>query len=90
MPAGFGTFGELGKAVRKGDLTGYRNKEFAFFEDAIGQHSNVRQVSRPYESVFVAHRKRGDDLTIALIDAYNLSGKTSAMHAKRSANSTLH
>lgn len=75
VPAGFGTFGDLGKAVRKGDLTGYRNKEFAFFEDAIGQHTNVRQVSRPYESAFVAHRRRGDDLTIALIDAYNLSAE---------------
>uniref|UniRef100_UPI000B31C807 hypothetical protein n=1 Tax=Aureimonas sp. AU4 TaxID=1638163 RepID=UPI000B31C807 len=34
-----------------------------------------REVSRPYESVFVARRRIGNDLTIALIDAYNLSAE---------------
>ncbi|PBC03666.1 hypothetical protein [Mesorhizobium sp. WSM3860] len=74
-PAGFGSLGDLGKAVRLGDLVGYRNKEFGFFERAIGQHSNVHQLTRLYDLVFIAHRKKGSDLTIALIDAYNLSAE---------------
>jgi len=75
VPAGFGSLGDLGKAVRLGDLAGYRNKEFGFFERAIGQHSNVQQFTRLYDLVFIAHRKRGPDLTIALIEAYNLSAE---------------
>lgn len=75
VPAGFGSLGDLGKAARLGDLAGYRNKEFGFFERAIGQHSNVQQLTRLYDLVFIAHRKRGSDLTIALIDAYNLSAE---------------
>lgn len=74
-PAGFGSLGDLGKAIRLGDLAGYRNKEFGFFERAIGQHSNVQQLTRLYDLAFIAHRKKGPDLTIALIDAYNLSAE---------------
>ncbi|TIW61008.1 MAG: hypothetical protein E5V49_12995 [Mesorhizobium sp.] len=74
-PAGFGSLGDLGKAVRLGDVAGYRNKGFGFFERAIGQHSNVQQITRLYDLVFIAHRKKGPDLTIALIDAYNMSAE---------------
>lgn len=74
-PAGFGTLGDLGRAARAGDLSGYRNKEFGFFERAIGQHSNVRQLNRLYDAVFEATRYSGRTLTIALIDAYNMSAE---------------
>lgn len=75
VPAGFGSLGDLGRAARQGDLSGYRNKEFGFFEQAIGQHSNVRQLARLYDAVFVADRRSGRALTIALIDAYNMSAE---------------
>jgi hypothetical protein len=75
VPAGFGSLGDLGRAARQGDLSGYRNKEFGFFERAIGQHSNVCQLTRLYDAVFVADRYSGQTLTIALIDAYNMSAE---------------
>lgn len=74
-PAGFGTLGDLGRAARSGNLSGYRNKEFSFFERAIGQHSNVRQLTRLYDAVFLADRYSGRALTIALVDAYNMSAE---------------
>lgn len=75
LPAGFGSLGDLGRAARQGDLSGYRNKEFGFFERAISQHSNVRQLTRLYDAVFVADRYSGQALTIALVDAYNMSAE---------------
>lgn len=75
VPAGFGSLGDLGRAARQGDLSGYRNKEFGFFERAISQHSNVRQLTRIYDAVFVADRYSGRALTIALVDAYNMSAE---------------
>jgi hypothetical protein len=75
VPAGFGSLGDLGRAARQGDVAGYRNKEFGFFERAIGQHSNVRQLTRLYDTVFVADRYSGRALTIALVDAYNMSAE---------------
>jgi len=75
VPAGFGSLGDLGRAARQGDLSDYRNKEFGYFERAIGQHSNVRQLSRLYDAVFVADRYSGRALTVALIDAYNMSAE---------------
>lgn len=75
VPAGFGSLGDLGRAARQGDLSGYRNKEFGFFERAIGQHSNVCHLTRLYDAVFVADRYSGRALTIALVDAYNMSAE---------------
>ena len=74
-PAGFGVLGDLMRAARDGDAAHYRNKEFGFFERAIKQHSNVRGVTREYDAVFIAHRYRGNDLVIALVDAYNMSAE---------------
>lgn len=74
-PAAFGTLGDLQKAARDGDVPGYRNKNFDFFESSIGQHKNVRGLVRLYDHVFMARRWHGDDLTIALVDAYNLSAE---------------
>jgi hypothetical protein len=75
VPAGFGSLGDLGRAARDGDLSGYRNKGFGFFERAISQHPNVRQLTRLYDAVFVADRYSGRALTIALVDAYNMSAE---------------
>lgn len=75
VPAGFGSLGDLGRAARKGNLSGYRNETFGYFERAVGQHSNVRQLTRLYDMVIVADRFSGQPLTIALIDAYNMSAE---------------
>ncbi|MBB5984780.1 hypothetical protein [Sphingobium lignivorans] len=74
-PAAFGTLGDLSKAARSGDVTGYRNKNWAFFEQAISQHSNVRSVTRIYDEVFEAHRRKGGALKIALVDGYHVSAE---------------
>lgn len=74
-PAAFGTLGDMRRAANLDEVWTYRNKEWAYFERAIGQHANVSQVTRIYDAVFEAHRHRGETLTIALIDAYNMSAE---------------
>lgn len=74
-PAAFGTLGEIQKAASTGYVPGYRNKGINFFEQAIRDHAAVRSVTRLYDLVFLAHRFRGNDLTIALVDAYNMSAE---------------
>jgi hypothetical protein len=74
-PAAFGTLGEIQKAASTGYVPGYRNKGINFFDQAIRDHSNVRSVTRLYDLVFWAHRYSGNDLTIALVDAYNMSAE---------------
>lgn len=73
--AAFGTLGELFKAARLEDPSTYRNKEWGYFYRAIAQHSNVQSIELIYESVVVAHRRKGKDLTIAFVDAYNMSAE---------------
>jgi hypothetical protein len=46
-----------------------------FFINAMRQHSNVSSVSYVYDRVFMADRKKGPSLTIAVIDAYNMSAE---------------
>jgi hypothetical protein len=74
-PAAFGTLGEIQKAACTGFVPGYRNKGIDFFERAIRDHSAVRSVTRLYDLVFLVHRFRGNDITIALVDAYNMSAE---------------
>ena len=74
-PAAFGTLGDLGKAARLECPFLYRDKQWSFFYDGISQHSNVREVKPLYDRVFEAHRRHGAPLTIALVDAYNMSAE---------------
>ncbi len=74
-PAAYGTLSELAKAARTEDVPAYRNKERAFFERAIMQHDNVRSVTPVYDHVFGVTRRRGDALTVVLVDAYNMSAE---------------
>ena len=74
-PAAFGTLGDLRKASRQDEVWRFRNKELDFFEQAIGQHSNVYEVKRLFDRAFEAHRKKGQSLKIALIEAYNMSAE---------------
>lgn len=74
-PAAFGTLGDMRKAATRDEVWTYRNSEWSYFERAIRQHTNVSQVTRIYDAVFEAHRHRGKTLTIALIEAYNMSAE---------------
>lgn len=73
--AAFGTFGELLKAARLEEVSTYRNKTREYFDRAIRQHTNVQEVSLVYDFVFEVHRCKGASLTIALIEAYNMSAE---------------
>lgn len=73
--AAFGTLGDLTRAAYIKDAGSYRNKNMSFFITAMGQHSNVSDVSYVYETVFKAERKTGGSLIVAVIDAYNMSAE---------------
>jgi hypothetical protein len=73
--AAFGTFGDIKRAARTMDAGSFRNKNMGFFINGMQQHSSVISVSYVYDSVFRADRVSGDSLTIAVIDAYNMSAE---------------
>jgi hypothetical protein len=74
-PAAFGALSDLFRAASGEEVSKYRRKDWSFFERVIGQHTNVRLVTRVYGEVFEAHRRTGGSLKIALIDAYNMSAE---------------
>lgn len=74
-PAAFGHMAEILKASRLPDVRNYRHREYNFFETAIRDHKNVKSVTRVFDSVFRAHRLKYGDLTIAMINAYNMSSE---------------
>jgi hypothetical protein len=74
-PAAFGTLGDVSRAASTGDAPSYRDKNMGFFMNAMRQHSNVSAVSYVFDRVFRADRKSGFSLTVAVVDAYNLSAE---------------
>lgn len=73
--AAFGTFGDIARAADSQAAGEFRNKNMDFFLKSMRQHTNVVGVSYVSESVFRANRRRGDDVTVAVIDAYNMSAE---------------
>lgn len=73
--AAFGTVGDVCRAANIEDPSSYRDKNMGFFINAMKQHSNVSSVSYVYDTVFKADRKVGESLTVAVIDAYNMSAE---------------
>ncbi|MCG7637726.1 MULTISPECIES: hypothetical protein [unclassified Alteromonas] len=73
--AAFGTFGDIDRAARTSDAGSFRDKNMVFFINAMQQHSNVMSISYVYDSVFRVDRVSGTSLTIAVIDAYNMSAE---------------
>lgn len=80
-PASFGTLGDVSRAAATDDVPSYRDKNMGFFINAMKQHSNVVRVSYVFDRVFRADRKAGQSLTVAVVDAYNLSAED-VRHAK--------
>jgi len=73
--ASFGSFGDIYRAARTMDVGSFRDKNMGFFINAMRQHSNVTCVSYVYNSVFKIDRVSGESLTVAVIDAYNMSAE---------------
>jgi hypothetical protein len=73
--AAFGTLGDVSRAANTEDAGSYRDKNMGFFIDAMKHHSNVSHVSYVYDSVFKAYRNAGESLTVAVIEAYNMSAE---------------
>ena len=80
-PAAFGTLGDVSRAASTDDAPSYRDKNMSFFINAMRQHSNVSRVSYVFDRVLKADRKAGASLSVAVVDAYNLSAED-VRHAK--------
>lgn len=73
--AAFGVMGDIARAASTYNAGMFRDKNMGFFINAIEQHGNVSTVSYLYDSVFRVNRFRGASLTIAVINAYNMSAE---------------
>jgi hypothetical protein len=74
-PAAFGGLGNLIRASRHGKVSSHRFRNYQFVEDGLRQHSAVCQVRRLYDRLFMVSRKGLPDLTIVLVDAYEMSAE---------------
>lgn len=73
--AAFGTFGEITKACHLENVGDYRNKGMSFFINSMRQHTNVLDITYVYQNVFWVERRVGEPLTVAVIEAYNMSAE---------------
>lgn len=55
------------------DLSAYRNPSLLFIERLFRQHRNVIEVERVFDQVYRLHRAKGDPVTVALTDAYEVT-----------------
>lgn len=74
-PAAFGAMGDIDRAAQTNAAESFRDKSMGFFINAMGQHSNVSAVSYVYDSVFRVDRWDEASVTVAVIDAYNMSAE---------------
>lgn len=75
VPAAFGTMGDIARAAETKAAGLFRDRNMRFFINAMEQHENVSAVSYVYDSVFRVDRRCGSTVTIAVIDAYNMSAE---------------
>jgi hypothetical protein len=75
VPAAFGTMGDIARAAETKAAQLFRDKNMAFFINAMEQHSNVTAVSYVFDSVFRVDRRKGSPVTVAVIDAYNMGAE---------------
>lgn len=73
--AAFGTLGDVSRAASTGNAGSFRDKKMGFFIKAIEQHTKVAGITYIYDRVLKAERTNGTSLTIAVIDAYNMSAE---------------
>lgn len=75
VPAAFGTMGDIARAAQTKAAAFFRDKNMGFFIRAMEQHTNVSTVAYVYDSVFQVERRNGASITVAVIDAYNMSAE---------------
>lgn len=73
--AAFGRLGEVFLAANTENPGSYRNKNIGFFTNAIAQHTNVLKVSYVFDTVVYIDRKLGAPVTVAIVEAYNMSAE---------------
>lgn len=73
--AAFGVLGDVSRAAATGNVGSFRDKKMGFFINAMEQHSNVSSVSYVYDRLFSVEREKGPGITVAVIDAYNMSAE---------------
>ena len=74
-PAAFGGLGDLNRASRQDRVSSYRFSQYQFVEDGLRQHSAVREVTRLFDRKFLVVRNRLPDITVVLVDAYEMSAE---------------
>jgi hypothetical protein len=75
VPAAFGRMGDIARAAETRAAELFRDKNMAFFINALEQHRNVSKVSYVYDTVLKVDRKTGASVTVAVIDTYNMSAE---------------
>ena len=75
IPAAFGTMGDVARAATTKSAESFRDKNMGFFINAMEQHANVLAVSYVYDCVFRVDQRNGAGVTVALVDAYNMSAE---------------
>jgi len=75
VQSAFGTMGDIARAAETRAAGLFRDRNMRFFINAMEQHENVSTVSYVYDSVFRVDRRCGSSLTVAVIDAYNMSAE---------------
>jgi hypothetical protein len=71
--AAFGGLGDLIRTSRESYVPSYRYREYRFVEQGLSQHSAVMSLTRLYDRKFIVHRLRHSDLTLVMVDAYQVS-----------------
>ena len=67
--------GDLTRASRLDDVSTYRFKNYQFIENILTQHQAVSKITRLYDRVYLVSRCNMPDLTLVLIDAYEMSAE---------------
>ena len=75
VPAAFGRMGDIARAAETEAAEFFRDTSLGFFINAMKQHKNVSTVSYVYDSVFRVDCRSGVSVTVAVVDAYNMSAE---------------
>jgi len=75
LGAAFGGLGDLYRAIRdEDDPSGYVNKEFAFFERGMRQHTRVLRFNRIHDRVYEIERSGLKNIKVMLLNEYDIVG----------------
>jgi hypothetical protein len=69
----FGGVGDLLSASSLPDVRQYVNKEFAFVERILRQHSKVKELEREHDRKYVVKRVGSADVSVVLLNEYDLA-----------------